>query len=162
MTSSWCWRRMACGNSWATNRFFVLRYCVCAQYLTHDLAHYLAHYLHYFAQHLAQYLACGNSRTNTCNRCFSVSRYRECAHYLTHHLALYTLFGVWEFLSFDEVFLRCSLTMHQFLVSPCVAQSAHFPPLFFLIFFFLFLHFPPVFMMLNLHISLGDQDCWWL
>ena len=70
---------------------------------------------------------------------FPLLRYRECAHYLTHHLALYTLFGVWEFLSYDEVFLRCSLTLHQFLVSPCVAQSAHFFPLFFLIFF----SFPP-------------------
>jgi hypothetical protein len=37
-------------------------------------------------------------------------RYRERAHYLTHHLAPYTLFGEWEFLSYDEVFLRCSVT----------------------------------------------------
>ena len=44
---------------------------------------------------------------------FPLLRYRECAHYLTHHLALYTLFGVWEFLSYDEVFLRFALTLHH-------------------------------------------------
>ena len=68
--------------------FFVLRYRVCARYLTHYLAHYLAHGFTLFCSSFGIIFSVWDFLNE--KEFSSVSRYRECAHYLTRHLALDT------------------------------------------------------------------------